>query len=326
MRGLPFTMRQLEVFASLCMTHSFRRSAELLGISQASISNQMKVLEEQLGVVLLARGPGKRPRLTREGLAFQEDLLVFEAAGKALAAHRKREPDTVGPVRFRLFVGQGLFDNYVRPKLGHFIAANPNIELDFDAQPPNDLVARVLVEGRYDFGLFHLRADIPIDPRFRSLAMLRGGVYGHYRFAEGRPLPLAPEEVAQLPFLLSRSGSTQEREALLALERYGIRPRHIVGNSQYYDVIAAMLDRGVAVATFTEALIAPAARADMRLLFPMKNWRLVWFRLQPESDPQRDAVERFLIESVLNDPNYPIVEFDGDEGTTNIGSGRLTSN
>ncbi|NLE55701.1 MAG: LysR family transcriptional regulator, partial [Lentisphaerae bacterium] len=38
MSPLPFTLRQLEVFASLCATRSFRRSAELLGISQASVS------------------------------------------------------------------------------------------------------------------------------------------------------------------------------------------------------------------------------------------------------------------------------------------------
>jgi DNA-binding transcriptional LysR family regulator len=42
MANLPFTLRQLDVFASLCATRSFRRSAESLGISQASVSNQIK--------------------------------------------------------------------------------------------------------------------------------------------------------------------------------------------------------------------------------------------------------------------------------------------
>ena len=73
MPNLPFTMRQLEVFASLCATRSFRRSAESLGISQASVSNQMKALEAQLGLQLFARRPGKRPTLTPEGAAFLED-------------------------------------------------------------------------------------------------------------------------------------------------------------------------------------------------------------------------------------------------------------
>ena len=52
----------------------FGRSAEQLGISQASVSNQIKALEEQLGVTLFDRAPGRRPSLRPAGLAFLEDL------------------------------------------------------------------------------------------------------------------------------------------------------------------------------------------------------------------------------------------------------------
>src|SRR6478752_8219025 len=105
MASLPFTLRQLDVFASLCATRSFRRSAESLGISQASVSNQMKALEQQLGLALFARRPGQRPTLTREGMAFLDDLRAFHAAGEALAAHRRGAPDEEQPVRYRILVG-----------------------------------------------------------------------------------------------------------------------------------------------------------------------------------------------------------------------------
>src|SRR6188474_1222829 len=93
MRPLPFTLRQLDVFASLCATRSFRRSAESLGISQASVSNQMKALEAQLGFQLFARRPGQRPTLTSEGMAFFDDLRAFQAAGETLSAHRRKSGD-----------------------------------------------------------------------------------------------------------------------------------------------------------------------------------------------------------------------------------------
>src|SRR5687767_3241537 len=115
MATLPFTLRQLEVFASLCATRSFRRSAESLGISQASVSNQMKALEAQLGVALFVRRPGQRPTLTPEGMAFLDDLRAFDAAALALAAHRRRG-DEQNTVRYRVLVGQGLLDGYIRPK------------------------------------------------------------------------------------------------------------------------------------------------------------------------------------------------------------------
>lgn len=308
MSALPFTLRQLEVFASLCATRSFRRSAENLGVSQASVSSQMKVLEQQLGIKLLVRSPGKRPSLTPEGLAFLEDLQAFEAAGRALAAHRRHEPAHQGPVRFRVRVGQGLWDNFLRPKLDRFLIEHPLITLDFDAQPPEGHSVRALDEGLYDFMLLHLRASAPLERSMRSLALLRGGIYGHRDFAEGRATPLDPQTVSQLPFILPRPGSVQEREALRVLERRGIRPRHVVCHSQYYDVIAAMLDRGVAVSSFADALIPPAMRETIILLYPLEDWRLVWFRKDADDDPQRNAVEAFLLSSVLLDPDYPVTE------------------
>lgn len=308
MSNLPFTLRQLEVFSSLCATRSFRRTAENLGVSQASVSSQMKALEAQLGVRLLTRSPGKRPSLTSEGMAFLEDLHHFEAAGKALAAHRRSDPALSRPVRFRLLVGQGLWDNFLRPKLDSFLVDNPLINLDFDAQSPEDRAARASDEGQYDFMLLHLRAGAPVERHMRSLALLRGGIYGHRNFAKGHAGPLDAQAVSQLPFILPRPGSVQEREALRGLERRGIRPRHVVCHSQYYDVIAAMLDRGVAVSSFAEALIPPTMREDIILLYPLEDWRLVWFRKDQDDDPQRRAVENFLLSSVLRDPHYPAIE------------------
>lgn len=306
MLNLPFTMRQLEVFASLCESKSFAQSAEKLGISQASISSQMKVLEEQLGLRLLIRRPGKRPSLTPEGLAFREDLRAFEESASTLAAHRRNEPQMSEPIRFRLLVGQGMWDNFIRPKLDHFLVNNPRINLEFEAQPPNDRLSRVLADGMYDFALLHLRADTPLEPNIRPLALLRGGVYGHRDFAKAGPLK--PADIAQLPFVLPPPGSVQEREALKGLERHAISPRRVVCHSRYYDVIAAMLERGVAVSSFTEALIPRAARDDVVLLYPLENWRLVWFRKDRSGEARRTAVESFLISSVLLDPDYPAIE------------------
>lgn len=305
MWNLPFTLRQLEVFASLCETRSFRRSAEELAISQASVSNQVKALEDQLGVTLLARRPGKRPSLTAEGMAFLDDLRAFQAVGETLAAHRRRDAMREEPARFRIRVGQGLADHFIRPKLDRFIVGHPTIELDFDAQLPTERLSRD-IEGVFDFALYHLRADFPVDPSLRSLALVRGGIYGHRKFARGRTLPLRAEEVNELPFILARAGP-HEREMLKGFARHGIRPRQVISHTQYFDVIAAMLERGLGVASFTDAMMSPDLRRETVQLFPLENWRLVWYRKDQSPSPARDAVEQFLLSSVLGDPNYPTI-------------------
>lgn len=314
MANLPFTLRQLEVFASLCATRSFRRSAESLGISQASVSNQMKALEEQLGSSLFARRPGQRPTLTPEGMAFLGDLRAFQAAGETLAAHRRKSGDEADrQVRFRVLIGQGLLDHYVRPKLDRFFAANPQIELDFEAHPPSRQLARDVEDGRFDFGMIHQRAERPVEPYLRQLALVRGGIYGHRKFAEGRELPLRAEELNAMPFIMPLAASQSEGDILRLFERYGIRPRRVIGHTQYYDVMAAMLERGVGVSSFADSILPPEMRQDVILLYPLENWRLLWYRKDAGGDPRCDAVQAFLLSSVLQDPDYRTISIFAEE-------------
>ncbi|KRA82930.1 LysR family transcriptional regulator [Altererythrobacter sp. Root672] len=313
MPAFPFTLRQLEVFANLCGTRSFRRTAESLGISQASVSNQMKVLEDQLGVVLLVRRPGQRPTLTPEGMAFLDDLKAFQTAGEALAAHRRRDPDELTAIRFRVLVGQGLLDNYIRPRLDRFFAAHPHVELTFEAHPPSKELARDVEDGRFDFAMIHQRADRPVEPHLRQLALVRGGIYGHRKFAEGRQLPLSSEVVNMLPFIMPLAASAQEREILRLFERYGITPRRVIGHTQYYDVMAAMLERGVGVASFADTILPPEMRQEVILLHPLENWRLLWYRKDAGVDPRCDAVQSFLFSSVLQNPDYRTISVFAEE-------------
>jgi DNA-binding transcriptional LysR family regulator len=313
MASLPFTLRQLEVFSSLCTTRSFRRSAENLGISQASVSNQIKTLEDQLGVPLFGRRPGQRPTLTAEGMAFLDDLRVFRAAAEALASHKRRSSDEPQIVRYTILVGQGMLDRYIRPKLDRFFAANPGVDLQFEGRTPSGDLARDVEDGRYDFAMIHRRADRAVESHLRQLALVRGGIYGHRKFASGRHVPLQPQVINTLPFIMPLAASTQEREMMQFFERHGIRPRRVIGHTQYYEVMAAMLERGVGVASFADSILPPEMRDDVIQLYPLENWRLLWFRKDAGSDPRCDAVERFLISSVLQDPNYRTISVFADE-------------
>jgi len=313
MPPLPFTFRQLQVFASLCATRSFRRSAEILGISQASVSNQMNTLEDQLGLALFIRRRGQKPVLTAEGMAFLDDLRTFQAAGEALAAHRRRTTkDQTQPVRYRLLVGQGTLDRYIRPKLDRFFATHPQIELTFETRAPGSELARDIANGRYDFVLVHRLMGAAAEPQLRELARLRGGIYGHRKYAEGRQPPLPLDQVNKLPFILPIAYPT-EAQMLEFYDRHGIRPRRVVGRSQHYDVIVAMVERGIGVSCLTDAILpAGGVREDVIMLHPVENWRLMWYR-KDEGDPRCDAVQAFLMSSVLQDPNYRTISASAEE-------------
>ena len=314
MRPLPFTIRQLQVFASLCATRSFRRSAESLGISQASVSNQMTALEDQLGVALFIRRRGQPPTLTVEGMAFLDDLRTFDLAGEALAAHRRRGArEEMERARYRVLIGQATLDRFIRPKLDRFLANHPQIELTFEWRAPGGELARDIAEGHYDFVMVHRLTDARVEPQLRELARLRGGIYGLRKFAEGRRLPLSLEEVNKLPFILPITYPS-EPVMLEYYRRHGIVPRRIAGRTQHYDVMVAMVERGLGVASLTDAILTPEMREEVIMLHPFENWRLMWHRKDPDGDPRRDAVQAFLMSSVLQDPNYRTISDSAVEG------------
>ena len=93
----------------------------------------------------------------------------------------------------------------------------------------------------------------------------------------------------------------------------------MIGHTQYYDVMAAMLERGVGVSSFADSILPPEMRDQVIMLYPLENWRLLWYRKDAGSDPLCDAVQAFLLSSVLQDPNYRTISVFA-EGFAMVGS------
>lgn len=53
--ALPFTLQQLRILKAVASEKSFTRAAEILFVSQPSLSKQIKILESRLGITLLNR-------------------------------------------------------------------------------------------------------------------------------------------------------------------------------------------------------------------------------------------------------------------------------
>ena len=66
---LPFTLQQLRIFKAIASEKSFTKAAEMLFISQPSLSKQIKTLENRLGILLLNRTKN-RIYLTEAGNIF----------------------------------------------------------------------------------------------------------------------------------------------------------------------------------------------------------------------------------------------------------------
>ncbi len=82
-------LRQLRYFKAACELQNFSEAARVLYISQSTLSQQIKQLEDELEVLLFDR-IGKRIVPTEAGLAF------LPYCQQGLAGRRRRETDSTG--------------------------------------------------------------------------------------------------------------------------------------------------------------------------------------------------------------------------------------
>ena len=81
-------IRQLEYFLEVSKQESFSKAAAILHVSQPSVSEMVKNLEEELGTPLLYRG-AKRLELTDSGQIVQEQAEQIVSLFNNLAGNLK---------------------------------------------------------------------------------------------------------------------------------------------------------------------------------------------------------------------------------------------
>jgi LysR family cyn operon transcriptional activator len=154
----PLEIRHLRYFLAVAEAGSFSRAADRLGISQPSVSQQMRDLEAGLRVSLFQRR-GKRILLTSTGLIFQEHARAILRQLENFLQEISSEP---GQWRGALHVGVvPILNVALMPDLlGLFAAKHPGIGLTVEEISSTE-IETALEEGRMDVGLGFLTRHSP---------------------------------------------------------------------------------------------------------------------------------------------------------------------
>lgn len=154
----PLEIRHLRYFLAVAEAGSFSRAADRLGISQPSVSQQMRDLEAGLRVSLFQRR-GKRILLTPSGLIFQEHARAILHQLETFLQELTSEP---GQLRGALHLGVVPILNVplVPHLLGLFTADHPGISLTVEEISSTE-IETALEEGRMDVGLGFLTRHSP---------------------------------------------------------------------------------------------------------------------------------------------------------------------
>jgi LysR family glycine cleavage system transcriptional activator len=249
-------LQAIRVFEAAARHASFTKAADELGMTQAAVSYQIKLLEERIGAPLFLRRP-RQVTLTETGQRLAPTITeAFGLISEAYASARTGAEGVLCVTTILTFAS-----NWLARNLGAFQIAHPNLAVRLDTSTRLIDFAREDVDvairaGSGDWpGLakhFLFKADF--TPMLsRKLADSIGGVK-------------EPADLLRLPILDPSDYWWKEwfAAAGISTESLDRRPRNSLG-AQAYEASAAMAGHGVAI--LTRALFS-AELADGRLIQP----------------------------------------------------------
>lgn len=169
-------LRQLEYFVAVCKELNFTRASEKLNVSQPSLSQQIKNLEEELGTPLFDR-IGKKIAVTEAGeILLTHCYRVFHELDQARAALN----DLNGVLRGKLSIGSVLTEEItlLPSMIIKFKKLYPSIKLSVEGLRTDD-IRKKLLENELDLGIVFLPIKneefecIPLFTETLSLAVPR---------------------------------------------------------------------------------------------------------------------------------------------------------
>ncbi|WP_323121480.1 transcriptional regulator CynR [Burkholderia alba] len=244
-------LRHIRYFLAVAEHGNFTRAADALHVSQPTLSQQIRQLEDTLGVPLFDRS-GRTVRLTEFGRVYMRHA---RAALQQLDAGRRalHDVEDLNSGSLRLAMTPTFTAYLIGSLIERFHARHPNLTLTIQELPQEQIEA-LLADDGLDLGFGFVPAqlaDIEATPLWdETLAPVVGRGHRHAR----RRRPLTPRELADEPLiLLSRVFATRT-----SIDQYfaahGVTPRVAIEVNAINAIIEAV--RGDRLATVLPAAIA----------------------------------------------------------------------
>ncbi len=240
---MDMQLQQLRYFVMVEETRHFTQAADILGVSQPTLSKQIHSLEATLGAPLFERA---------------RNAVVLTAAGETLLplarrivtdadAARHAVQEIVGLRRGRVRVGAtpSLCASLVPAVFRRFRAEHPEIELHVNEGSSQDMIAHLLARD-LDLALI-VEPDHGVDPALRSTAVLHESLV----IASVEPPTDQPyvslADLRDTPMVMFRPGYDLRDATLEACRRAGFTPRFSVEGGEM-DAVLAFVEAGLGVA------------------------------------------------------------------------------
>ena len=217
---------QLKYFVVTAKCLNFSKAAELLYISQPALSKQIKIMEEELGVLLFVRN-SRHIQLTPPGIILLEKFeKIYNDYLAAIAEAQESYQGLSGEIKIGILDGTRVGDLF--PGVLRFFAEyHPNVKIDMRNYSFMGLVEK-LNSGELDLIItlkFDLEGRKGIDYKVIEKTKDHVVVHRSHRLADAKYVKLSDFK-DDIFIMVSKEDSIESPKLILdAFEREGIKPK-----------------------------------------------------------------------------------------------------
>lgn len=264
-------LRRLEIFCKVLELKSFTKAADAVYLSQPTISEHVRTLEEMLGEKLIDR-LGKEILPTSAGRLLygyaQKILQLRDEAVQAMAGYR-------GDLSGKLILGASTIPGtYIFPKLiGAFKSEHPDIQISLNITNTADVVESVL-KGDLEFGMVGSKWEdsrLQLEALFADELVL--AVHADHRWA--REASITMEALYGEPFILRHrgSGTRMVMDQILASKGFDFSKLWVVAEMAGTEVVRESIKAKIGVSILSLQAVAEDIEHGVLAAVPIEGIR-----------------------------------------------------
>ncbi len=246
-------VRRLEVFCKVIESKSFTKAARVLGLSQPTVSEHIRILEKKQGVKFV-------DRLGREALPTQAGLILYRYARRIIAL-RDESVQAIesfsGSLTGRLVLGASTIPGtYMLPSIvGSFKEQNPSIEITLRIAGSRE-IAQLVLDSEVEAGF--------VGARWKDVSLKWWKIFSDELVLVVYPdhpwwgrKTVAPASLKEEPFIIRErhSGTRRTTESLLVKEGLDLSTFRIVAEMGSTEAVRQSVKARIGIAILSRLAV-----------------------------------------------------------------------
>ncbi|MGV8074289.1 MAG: selenium metabolism-associated LysR family transcriptional regulator [Syntrophobacteraceae bacterium] len=265
-------IHRLEVFCKVVELQSFTKAADAVCLTQPTVSEHLRALEEMLGAKLVDR-LGREVSPTPAGkILYRYAQDIIRLRNEAVQALDKYKGNLTG----HLLIGAGTIPGtYILPEfIGSFKSKHPSIRITLKISGSASIVEKIL-DGSYEAGLIGVKWDdsrIVLEEIFSDELVLT--VFPDHPWAGRESVDIG--ELADESFILREKESGTRMVMNKALEAKGLDPARLnaIAEMGGTEAVRQGIKAGIGISILSYRAVAEDLERGALVAVPMKGLRL----------------------------------------------------